>query len=180
MTLIRSLGQQWTKATLAHRLNLSLLQSTNVQQLFAGATSLSTVTHSVAALVFTQGQPIWLPPMDNTSEQVLSSELTLHCLFEASRLLFVKELEQGQLTQSEHLILAIANQWSTELQEKDSDYTNSHLPADKVQNEHRDGAMISDHSRQLCNLLKTINTQLEAARSQQRQANRNMGLNQSV
>lgn len=176
MTLIRSLNQQWTKATLAHRLNLSLLQSTNVQQLFAGATSLSTVTHSVAALVFTQGQPIWLPPMDNAAEQVLSPELTLHCLFEASRLLFVKELEQGQLAQSEHLILAIANQWSTELQERDSKSASGHLSPDTVQHEQRDGYKLSDNSRQLCNLLKTINTQLEAARSQQRQANRNMGI----
>lgn len=181
MTLLRSIGQQWTKSTLAHRLSLSLLQSINVQQLFGGATSLKTVTHTLAALVFTQGQPVWLPPMEDATEHPLPPELALHCLFEASRLLFVKELEQGQLNQAEHLILAIANQWSVELQKSPAEQAHKPSePRDEPVEHHLLGASeLSDNGKQLCHLLQTIHTQLEQARSQQRQVSRNMGRNPS-
>jgi hypothetical protein len=177
MTLIRAIGQQWTKSTLAHRLSLCLLHSRNVQQLFGGATSLNTVTHTISALVFTQGQPLWLPPIEDATEQALSPELTLHCLFEASRLLFVKELEQGQLTQAEHLILTIANQWSVDLQKKPAKQANvlSKPLHEPLEHDLLGTNELSDNGKQLCHLLQTIHTQLEQARSQQRQGSRNMG-----
>ncbi|MGL5390129.1 MAG: hypothetical protein ACRDA8_01840, partial [Shewanella sp.] len=103
MTLRRSIGQQWSKSILAYRLALTLKNSDKVQQLFGGATSLSTVTNTISALVFVEGEPVWLPPMEAEQQTPLPNELALHCLFASSRLLFVKEIEQGELGQSEHL-----------------------------------------------------------------------------
>lgn len=158
MTLRRSIGQQWSKSILAHRLALTLKNSDKVQQLFGGATSLPTVTNTISALVFVEGEPVWLPPMEAEEQTSLPNELALHCLFAASRLLFVKEIEQGELGQSEHLVLAIAYQWSQSL----------------IKN-HVEQITLSENAQQLCQLLQTINTQLEKVRSEKRQSSRNMG-----
>ncbi|ABV88134.1 hypothetical protein [Shewanella pealeana] len=167
MTLRRSLGQQWSKSILAHRLALTLHSSDKVQQLFGGATSLTTVTNTISALVFAEGDPVWLPPMDSSEQTPLGQEFALHCLFAASRLLFVKEIEQGELNQAEHLVLTIGYQWSQSLIKSEDEHplansesTSSELGADALQ---------------LCLLLQTINTQLEKVRSDKRQSSRNMG-----
>ncbi|QQX78976.1 hypothetical protein JK628_15585 [Shewanella sp. KX20019] len=157
MTLIRSIGQQWSKSILAHRLALTLRQSEAVQQLFAGATSLTTVTNTIAALTFAEGEPLWLPPLESGDDSHLADSVTLNCLFSASRLLFIKELEQGELAQSEHLVLAISFNWSQQLANNDI------------------GATISEDIKQLCNLLQTIHFQLEQVRIDKRRSNRNMG-----
>ncbi|WP_299803185.1 hypothetical protein [uncultured Shewanella sp.] len=162
MTLRRSLGQQWSKSILAHRLALTLRSSDKVQQLFGGATSLATVTNTISALVFAEGEPVWLPPMDSSEQTALEQELALHCLFAASRLLFVKEIEQGELGQSEHLVLTISYQWSQSLINPSAGSQNNAAPLD-------------DDAKQLCQLLQTINTQLEKVRSEKRQSSRNMG-----
>ncbi|ABZ77472.1 conserved hypothetical protein [Shewanella halifaxensis HAW-EB4] len=160
MTLRRSLGQQWSKSILAHRLALTLQRSDKVQQLFGGATSLTTVTNTISALVFAEGEPVWLPPMDSNEQTPLAQELALHCLFAASRLLFVKEIEQGELNQSEHLVLTIGYQWSQSRVNAKADTPEQALSTDALQ---------------LCQLLQTVNTQLEKVRSDKRQSSRNMG-----
>ena len=157
MTLTRSIGQQWSKSILAHRLALTLKECEAVQQLFGGATQLTTVTNTIAALTFIEGTPIWLPPLESTDETPLSAPLTLHCLFAASHLLFVKEIEQNPLNQSEHLVLTIGFQWSQTLMK--SELFES-LTAD---------------SKQQCQLLQTINSQLEKVRLDKRKSSRNMG-----
>ncbi|MGS0682372.1 hypothetical protein ACVBIL_14555 [Shewanella sp. 125m-7] len=162
MTLRRSLGQQWSKSILAHRLALTLQKSANVVQLFGGATSLSTVTNTISALVFIEGEPVWLPPMESNEQSPLANELALHCLFTASRLLFVKEIEQGELSQSEHLVLTIGYQWSQSLFNSE--------PASQDPD-----APLNDDAKQLCQLLQTINSQLEKVRNEKRQSSRNMG-----
>ncbi|MCL1139005.1 hypothetical protein [Shewanella pneumatophori] len=164
MTLRRSLGQQWSKSILAHRLALTLRSSEKVQQLFGGATSLPTVTNTISALVFVEGEPVWLPPMAADEQSPLTNELALHCLFAASRLLFVKEIEQGELNQSEHLVLTIGYQWSQSLVKDAADQPNSDVTE-----------QLNDDAKQLCNLLQTINTQLEKVRTEKRQSSRNMG-----
>ncbi|MCG9730866.1 hypothetical protein L1D44_13610 [Shewanella sp. Isolate13] len=160
MTLRRSLGQQWSKSILANRLALTLKKSDKVQQLFGGATSLATVTNTIAALVFAEGEPVWLPPMESSEQTPLEHELALHCLFAASRLLFVKEIEQGELGQAEHLVLTIAYQWSQSL---------INTPT------HTSEQTLSSDAQRLCQLLQTINTQLEKVRSEKRHSSRNMG-----
>lgn len=160
MTLRRSLGQQWSKSILASRLALTLQKSDKVVQLFGGATSLSTVTNTISALVFAEGTPVWLPPMESREQTPLPQELALHCLFAASRLLFVKEIEQGEINQSEHLVLTIGYQWSQSLVNAQTDTPEPPL---------------SDDALQFCQLLQTINTQLEKVRSDKRQSSRNMG-----
>ena len=157
MTLTCSIGQQWSKSILAHRLALTLKECEAVQQLFGGATQLTTVTNTIAALTFIEGTPIWLPPLESTDETPLSAPLTLHCLFAASHLLFVKEIEQNPLNQSEHLVLTISFQWSQTLIK--SELFES-LTAD---------------SKQQCQLLETINSQLEKVRLDTRKSSRNMG-----
>lgn len=157
MTLIRSIGQQWSKSILAHRLGLTLQHNEVVQSLFGGATSLTTVTNTIAALTFAEGAPLWLPALESGDDTPLTDSVTLNCLFAACRLLFIKELEQGELNQSEHLVVAIGFQWSQSLINNDTDAT---LTAD---------------SKQLCNLLQTIHRQLEQVRTDKRASNRNMG-----
>lgn len=157
MTLIRSIGQQWSKSILAHRLALTLCSNELVQQLFGGATSLTTVTNTIAALTFVEGEPLWLPPLESGDVSPLADSVTLNCLFAASRLLFIKELEQGDLGQSEHLVLAIGFKWSQGFAQNDT------------------GVTISAANTQLCNLLQTIHHQLELVRLDKRKSNRNMG-----
>lgn len=157
MTLTRSIGQQWSKSILAHRLALTLRECEAVQQLFAGATQLTTVTNTIAALIFIEGTPVWLPPLKSTDETPLSAPLTLHCLFAASHLLFVKEIEQNSLNQSEHLVLTIGFQWSQSL-------VNSEL-----------FESLTVESKKQCQLLQTINSQLEKVRLDKRKSSRNMG-----
>ncbi|GIU10090.1 MULTISPECIES: hypothetical protein [unclassified Shewanella] len=173
MTLRRSLGQQWSKSILAHRLALTLRNCEKVQQLFSGATSLPTVTNTISALVFAEGEPVWLPPMDSSEQTPLEQDLALHCLFAASRLLFVKEIEQGELGQSEHLVLTIAYQWSQSLvnNEQSTASVNDMATHSSVKGQ------LSADALQLCQLLQTINTQLEKVRSEKRQSSRNMGGN---
>ena len=162
MTLRRSLGQQWSKSILASRLALTLQKSEKVVQLFGGATSLSTVTNTISALVFAEGEPVWLPPMTSDEQTPLANELALHCLFAASRLLFIKEIEQSELNQSEHLVLTIGYQWIQSLITPCADNQDT-------------AALLDDNAKQLCQLLQTINTQLEQVRNDKRQSSRNMG-----
>ncbi|MGL4448625.1 hypothetical protein [Shewanella sp.] len=158
MTLRHSLSQQWSKSILAHRLALGLQASDTVQPLFAGATSLSSMTITIAALVFSEGYPLWLPEMHSDENTPLTNELILHSLFNASRLLFIKEIEQGALNQAEHLVLTTAYQWTQSLQ------------ASSVQN-----IKLNTETEQLCQLIQTIYQQLEQMRHQKRQSTRNMG-----
>ncbi|MEZ9820076.1 hypothetical protein AB4238_05545, partial [Shewanella sp. 10N.286.45.A1] len=75
MTLTRSISQQWSKSILAHRLALTLKECEAVQQLFGGATELTTVTNTIVALTFIEGPPIWLPPLESTDGTPLSAPL---------------------------------------------------------------------------------------------------------
>ena len=157
MTVIRSIGQQWSKSILAHRLGLTLRECEAMQQLFGGATQMTTVTNTIAALVFAEGTPLWLPPLESTDESPLAVPLSLHCLFEASRLLFVKQVENNELNQAEQLALTIGFQWSQSL-------VNSEV-----------FVSLTQESQQQCQLLDTINRQLEKLHLDKRQSSRNMG-----
>ncbi|WOT04193.1 hypothetical protein [Shewanella youngdeokensis] len=173
MTLRRSLDQQWSKSILAHRLALTLRDNDAVKQLFGGATTLTTVTNTIAALTFTEGEPIWLPELDHHDVTPLSDLITLNCIFAASRLLFVKELEQGELGQAEHLVLAIGYKWSQTLLASNNAAAVQNM-AEPSHPSAADTALCAEALQQ-CTLLQTIHHQLEQVRREKRKSTRNMG-----
>ncbi|MCG9745960.1 MULTISPECIES: hypothetical protein [Shewanella] len=113
MTFVRSLIHQWNKAQLGHSLKLSLRDCDQIRQVFNGATHLETVTNLIAALVYSEGTPEWLCEPKNIQGDmpILGSESILHCLFIASRLMFVKITKGEELTQAERLIFTLARLW---------------------------------------------------------------------
>jgi len=111
MTFIRSIVQQRNKSKLGYSLLLALQTSDQILQLFVGATKQSTVTNLIAALVYSDGEPIWLSENKYDSDTPLDDKLVLNCLFTSSHILFIKVAQGKELNQAERLILTIAKVW---------------------------------------------------------------------
>ncbi|PKH60974.1 hypothetical protein CXF83_15760 [Shewanella sp. Choline-02u-19] len=149
MTFIRSIVQQWNKSKLGYSLLLALQTSGPILQLFVGATKQSTVTNLIAALVYSDGEPIWLSEHKHDSDTPLSDKLVLNCLFSSSHILFVKVAQGHELNQAERLILTIAKVWVA----------------------HKGGALVNENIGELIN---TINTQVETMKVERRIKLKNM------
>lgn len=111
MTFFKALVQQWHKADLGHSLSLRLSNSEDIMQHFNGATDINTVTNLIAALVYSDGVPIWLKNEEKNFEKPLKNELVFKCLVISCQLLFVKASQKINLSQAERLILTLSNVW---------------------------------------------------------------------
>ncbi|MBT1444850.1 hypothetical protein KJI95_09980 [Shewanella sp. JM162201] len=100
MGVIHALGSQWHKAEFAALLGQTLMQRPAVSGLFQGATSMSTVCNLMAAISYRSDDPRF------TAAEIDDPFLLLIC-FDCFRLLFVKEVQQGGLSQAEQLILTL-------------------------------------------------------------------------
>ncbi|BDY04567.1 hypothetical protein [Ferrimonas sp. YFM] len=152
MSFVRAVGHQWQKASLAHQLRLSIAPSAQLRQYFTGNCRLTEVTHVIAALVFAEGQPKWLPEV-KPAETPLDDDIVLYCLFDSARLLFIREVEGGELKQSEQLVMTLAEQWAYKMLQQ-PELTNEHIS--------------------LCQLLQRISQQTRILRQQSRRKRLNM------
>lgn len=119
MTFLRSLTQQWEKAYLSQALQREFEKYSEINQFFNGATTLSSVTNMMAALVYSEGKPNWLPQkMDDNN---LSDEQVSSCILISCQLLFVKAVQENELNQCERLVFTLANKWVNNFAPKDAD-----------------------------------------------------------
>lgn len=109
MTFLRSLNQQWEKSHLSQLLNQNFQKYSQINQFVTGATSLNAVTCMIAALVYSEGVPAWLPTKENFNK--LSDEQVLNCLLITCQLLFAKALQENELSQCERLVFTLTNTW---------------------------------------------------------------------
>ncbi|MCL1164346.1 hypothetical protein L2728_21190 [Shewanella chilikensis] len=109
MTFLSSLNQQWEKSYLGYALKIKFMNYSQINQFFTGATKLTTVTCTMAALVYNEGTPEWLPKKIN--HENLSDEQVLNCLLICCQLLFIKAVEGNELSQCERLIFTLSNIW---------------------------------------------------------------------
>lgn len=118
MTLLNSINQQWEKSHLSDALNQKFRNYSQINQFITGATSLNSVTCMIAALVYNEGKPDWLPRKVNLNN--ISEEHILNCLFISCQLLFIKALQDNELSQCERLIFTLANIWANNFAPKSS------------------------------------------------------------
>lgn len=100
MSVIQSVAHQWNKAEFAGKLESYLATNREVMELFIGSTSCQSVCHLVAAMCT-------LPKKSNDGFFSIELCTLLDVLLECFLLLYVKELEQGALSQSEQLVLSL-------------------------------------------------------------------------
>lgn len=101
MSVIRSVTAQWNKADFARQLQSFLAQEKDICSLFIGATDCTTVCNVIAAMCDE------LPVKTGYEALNLDLELVFNTLYQPFLLLFVKEVEHGDLSQAEQLILSI-------------------------------------------------------------------------
>lgn len=115
MAFLNALNQQWEKSNLSQLLSKKIKSKNQICQFFTGATNLSSVTCMMAALVYSEGRPDWLPKRLNNN---LTDEQVLNCLLISCQLLFIKALQENDLSQCERLIFTLANIWANNLSSK--------------------------------------------------------------
>jgi hypothetical protein len=104
MTFIKALGAQWNKGKLSQQLEQVLMLEPEIQSLFIGATTVTTVANLIAAIGFRDSE---------TQAQALGHEFMLTILFDCFRLLMIKQIEHDNLSQAEHLIIQLTKIWAT-------------------------------------------------------------------
>jgi hypothetical protein len=104
MTFIKALGAQWNKGKLSQQLEQVLMLEPEIQSLFIGATTVTTVANLIAAIGFRDSETQALP---------LGHEFMLTILFDCFRLLMIKQIEHDNLSQAEHLIIQLTKIWAT-------------------------------------------------------------------
>ncbi|MEH6464133.1 MAG: hypothetical protein V7771_09460 [Shewanella psychromarinicola] len=104
MTFIKALGAQWHKGKLSQQLEQVLMLEPEIQSLFIGATTVTTVANLIAAIGFRDSETQALP---------LDHEFMLTILFDCFRLLMIKQIEHDNLSQAEHLIIQLTKIWAT-------------------------------------------------------------------
>lgn len=114
MSVINALGDQWSKAEFAHQLALVLAQKQEVAQLFGGATSLTTVCNLIAGMSYQADDARFAKDPENSDKFILSNNTLISVFHDCFRLLFIKEVQSGGLSQAEQLILALAKRISVE------------------------------------------------------------------
>jgi|GEM_PF-1362972 len=151
MTFIKALGAQWNKGKLAQQLEQALMLESEIQSLFIGATTVTTVSNLIAAIGF-HGS------VTQEQEPPLTHEFMLTILFDCFRLLMIKQIEHDNLSQAEHLIIELAKIWA----EKELD--------NKPGNE-----LSLTQYRELQQQILKLATQLDELNRQRRRQKRNMG-----
>ncbi|MBW3141127.1 hypothetical protein KUV56_16650 [Ferrimonas balearica] len=116
MSFIGAVGQQWQKAQLSQRLQLALMPRPSLNYLFTGATDRETLSHLVAALVFSEGKPDWLVLDAEHERQPLSAWDTMDCLLLSCSLLSTRACSPEGLSQAEQLVMTLAEVWASELE----------------------------------------------------------------
>jgi hypothetical protein len=111
MAFFQALVQQWHKADLGYSLLLNFQNSAEIKQLFTGATDIKTVTNLIAAIVYSEGEPLWLTKDIKEAEKPLDDNLVFNCLTISCQILFAKVSQRITLNQPERLILTISNTW---------------------------------------------------------------------
>ncbi|MCT7943316.1 MULTISPECIES: hypothetical protein [Shewanella] len=97
MSLFRSIGRQWDKSAFADKIAKKLQSHREICALFVGATSIETVANLVSAFTYDEAQK----PL----EQNLNDAMMLQLLFDSFRQLIGKQIDLGELSQAEHLIV---------------------------------------------------------------------------
>lgn len=115
MAFLNALNQQWEKSNLSQLLSNKFKSNNQIRQFFTGATNLTSVTCMMASLVYNEGRPDWLPKRLNNN---LTDEQVLNCLLISCQLLFIKALQENDLSQGERLIFTLANVWANNLSSK--------------------------------------------------------------
>lgn len=105
MSVIHAVSEQWKKAEYAELLATFLGRDLRVQGLFAGATDVETVGNVIAALMDEHNR-VQSPGVELGSSQVFLA------LFDCFLLLFVKEVQDSDLTQAEQLILTLSRHYA--------------------------------------------------------------------
>ncbi|MGI3003797.1 hypothetical protein ACRTDJ_12060 [Shewanella algae] len=146
MSVIQALGAQWQKAEFAERLAKELLNRQLVNELSAGATSLTTLCNLVAALSYHPEDPRF-------TQSQIDDGVLLSVFYDCFRLLFIKEAQQQPVSQAEQQILHLASKLAAE------------LSADNL----------DDSLQQQRQQLLDISRQLEQLYTQRRRLSRNMG-----
>ncbi|EKT4486356.1 MULTISPECIES: hypothetical protein [Shewanella] len=146
MSVIHALGAQWQKAEFAERLVKILVTRPAVCELSGGATSLTTLCNSVAAISYRPDDPRF-------SQTQIDDGLLLSVFFDCFRLLFIKEVQQQSITQAEQQILHLAPKLAAEMSVE----------------------ALSESQQLLRQQLLSISRQLESLYTQRRQLSRNMG-----
>ncbi|WP_412501742.1 hypothetical protein [Shewanella chilikensis] len=108
MSFVHAVGEQWKKAEYAYQLATFIKQDTRVQTLFVGATDVETVCHVIAALMDEHHR------FKNQGVELNSLQVFL-ALFDCFLLLFVKEIQGGELSQAEQLILTLTRHYAVNL-----------------------------------------------------------------
>ncbi|MEC4728736.1 hypothetical protein HWQ46_24800 [Shewanella sp. D64] len=106
MSVIRAVGEQWEKAQFADQLVIFFRQDPKILDLFIGATNIGTVAHVIAALMHDSHR---LKAVELDVVQVFLA------LFDGFLLLFVKEVQGGELNQAEQLVLTLSRHYAEQL-----------------------------------------------------------------
>lgn len=146
MSFVKAVGQQWNKSAFAEKIAQTLKLQTEVNSLFIGATSITTVSNLIAAMAYCE--------LDSEYQQAqLTDAVMLTILFDCFRLLVVKQAEQNELSQAEHLIVQI---------------TDIYAAKDEIAQQSPELEQVQIQIRNLC-------LQLAQLQKQRRQQSRNMG-----
>ncbi|MGI2261135.1 hypothetical protein [Shewanella sp. GXUN23E] len=108
MSVINALGDQWSKAEFAHQLALELASRPGIAELFGGATSLTTVCNLIAAMSYQADDARFAKDPERSDRFMLTNSMLISVFHDCFRLLFIKEVQSGGLSQAEQLILALA------------------------------------------------------------------------
>ncbi|MDD8059024.1 MULTISPECIES: hypothetical protein [Shewanella] len=105
MSFIKAVGDQWHKSAFADKIANMLKSNPDVCQRFVGATSITTVANLIAAMAYSE--------QDSQYQDIqFTDAVILTILFDCFRLLMIKNIEHGNLSQAEHLIIELANMWA--------------------------------------------------------------------
>lgn len=150
MSVIGAVRDQWNRAECAIALNNYLKDKPDTDHFFIGATTLSTVSNLIAALIGQANRQV-------LQEETLNDERFFLILFDCFLLLFVKEAQNVDLTQPEQIIQSLSLHYAIKL---------------------NDGEINSNQSTALkCEQVILTSNQLTTLRKQRRHQHQNMGRN---
>jgi hypothetical protein len=140
MSLFRSIGRQWDKSAFADKIAKKLQSHREICALFVGATSIETVANLVSAYSYDEAQK----PL----EQNLNNAMMLQLLFESFRQLVIKQIDLGELSQAEQLIVQVTKVYAETVELEDESEALTRIVE-----------QVSNLSRQLENLQKLQRSQ---------------------
>ncbi|MGI2172367.1 hypothetical protein ACROAE_19640 [Shewanella sp. MF05960] len=150
MSFIKAVRDQWHKSAFADKIANILKSDTDVCQLFVGATSMTTVANLIAAMSYNEQDSQY-------QDGQITDAVMLTILFDGFHLLMFKNIEHGNLSQAEHLIIELANMW-----------------ASKELNNFSGSELNLNQYRELQKKIRKLTTQLDELNRQRRLEKRNM------